>query len=492
MSKPTEPRTAADRPVVVWLRDDLRVADNPALAAAAESGAPVFVLYVLDEASEGIRPLGGAARWWLAGSLASLADSLAALGVPLVLRRGPAGEVVPSVVREAKAAAVFWNRRYGGGEVAVDRALKARLTADGVTVKSFQASLLYEPWAVRSGEDRPYRVFSPFWRAARATGEPRRPLPAPAEIKGLGGRVASEALADWRLTPTRPDWAGGLRESWEPGEAGAERRLAAFLDGALARYADDRDVPAGTTTSMLSPHLRFGDISPFRVWHAAAARAADGGRMVRAVEKFHSELGWREFAWHLLHHAPDLASRNFQPRFDAFPWDAGGGKAVEAWRRGCTGVPIVDAGMRQLWTTGWMHNRIRMVVASFLVKHLLVDWRVGEAWFWDTLVDADQANNPASWQWVAGTGADAAPYVRVFNPVLQGEKFDADGSYVRQWVPELARLPDAWLHKPWEAPADVLAEAGVRLGRDYPKPVIALVDGRARALAAFERIRAAA
>jgi deoxyribodipyrimidine photo-lyase len=492
MSDPAEsPAVSLDRPVVIWLRDDLRVADNPALAAAAESGRPVLVLYVLDEASDGIRPLGGAARWWLAGSLATLSERLARLGVPLVLRRGPAAEVVPAVVAEAKAAAVFWNRRYGGGEVAVDRALKAALGAADVAVKSFQASLLYEPWRVRNGEDRPYRVFSPFWRAARATGEPRRPLPTPAEINGFRGRVASDGLADWRLTTTRPDWAGGLRETWEPGEAGAEARLSAFLDGALARYADDRDVPAGTTTSMLSPYLRFGDISPFRVWHAAAARAVGGGRMVRAVEKFHAELGWREFAWHLLHHAPDLARRNFQPRFDDFPWGTAG-DAVEAWRRGRTGVPIVDAGMRQLWTTGWMHNRVRMVVASFLVKHLLVDWRVGEAWFWDTLVDADAANNPASWQWVAGTGADAAPYVRVFNPVLQGEKFDADGGYVRRWVPELARMPDAWLQKPWEAPADVLATAGVRLGRDYPKPVIALADGRARALAAFERIRAAA
>jgi deoxyribodipyrimidine photo-lyase len=489
------PRTdddPAERPALVWLRDDLRLADNPALAAAAESGQPVVVLYVLDEESPDIRPLGGASRWWLAGSLRSLGESLAALGVPLVLRRGPAGDVVPAVVAEAKAGAVFWNRRYGGGEIAVDTALKARLSADGVAVKSFQGSLLYEPWAVRSGEDRPYKVFSPFWRAARATGEPRRPLPAPKQIAGFGGRIRTNTLADWRLEPTRRDWAGGLRETFEPGEAGAERRLEAFLDGALARYADDRDVPGGTTTSVLSPHLRFGEISPFRVWHAAAARAADGGRMVRAVEKFHAELGWREFSWHLLSQAPDLATRNFQPRFDEFPWADGEDEAVEAWRRGRTGVPIVDAGMRQLWTTGWMHNRVRMIVASFLVKHLLVDWRVGEAWFWDTLVDADQANNPASWQWVAGTGADAAPYVRVFNPVLQGEKFDGDGTYVRRFVPELARLPDALLHKPWEASAEVLAKAGVRLGRDYPRPVVSLADGRARALAAFERIRAAA
>jgi deoxyribodipyrimidine photo-lyase len=490
MPNPDDPSAA--RPAVVWLRDDLRVADNPALAAAAATGAPVLALYVLDEESPDVRPLGGAARWWLASSLERLTESLAALGVPLVLRRGPAGAVVPAVVADSGAGAVFWNRRYGGGEIAVDTAVKARLTGDGVAVKSFQGSLLYEPWAVRSGEDRPYRVFSPFWRAARATGELRRPLPAPTSATGFPGTMASDKLADWRLTPTRPDWAGGLREAFEPGEAGAEKRLSAFLETALARYADDRDVPGGTTTSMLSPHLRFGEISPFRVWHAAAARVAEGGRMVRAVEKFHAELGWREFAWHLLHHAPDLATRNFQPRFDDFPWADGEEAAVAAWRRGRTGVPIVDAGLRQLWTTGWMHNRVRMIVASFLVKHLLVDWRVGEAWFWDTLVDADQANNPASWQWVAGTGADAAPYVRVFNPVLQGEKFDADGAYVRRWVPELVRLPDAFLHRPWEAPADVRSAAGLRLGRDYPLPVVTLADGRARALAAFERIRVAA
>ena len=274
---PNSDAPSAARPAVVWFRDDLRVADNPALAAAAATGAPVLALYVLDEESSDIRPLGGAARWWLAGSLQRLSESLAALGVPLVLRRGAAGDVVPAVVSECGAGAVYWNRRYGGGEIAVDTALKARLTADGVVVKSFQGSLLYEPWAVRSGDDRPYRVFSPFWRAARATGEPRRPLPAPTSLTGFAGKVASDTLADWTLTPTRPDWAGGLRDTFEPGEAGAERRLSAFLDAALARYADDRDVPGGTTTSVLSPYLRFGEISPFRVWHAAAARVAEGG-----------------------------------------------------------------------------------------------------------------------------------------------------------------------------------------------------------------------
>lgn len=480
----------APAPVLVWFREDLRLADNPALHHAAATGRKVVALFVLDEASRGFRPEGGARRWWLHGSLSSLARDLARRGVPLILRRGPAEAVVPDVVAETGAASVVWNRRYWQAAIAVDRALMAALRAEGVEVASFQASLLHEPWSVTTKSGDPFRVYSPFWRACLAAPEPRQPLPAPERIAAWDGPAASDRLDDWTLLPTRPDWAGGLRETWRTGEAAARERLADFLDEGLRHYADERDRPDRPVTSRLSPHLAFGEISPFQL-RAAALHAADAARHPpsrKAVDKFVSELGWREFSWHLLHHNPDLATRNFQPRFDGFPWSTDTA-ALTSWRRGLTGVPLVDAGMRELWRTGWMHNRVRMVVGSFLVKHLLQDWREGERWFHDTLVDFDLANNTASWQWVAGSGADAAPYFRVFNPVLQGEKFDPQGLYVRRHVPELARLSDRYVHRPWEAPASELAAAGIELGRDYPRPIVDLGEGRERALAAFETLR---
>jgi len=486
--------SAAPAPTIVWFRDDLRVADNPALAAAAARGGPIVPLYVLDEATAGGgRPLGSAARWWLAGSLAALSRRLAGLGAPLVLRRGPAAEIVPSFAREIGAGAVHWNRRYHAAGIAADATVEAALKAAGVAVESHHANLLHEPSAVTTAAGDPYRVFTPFWRAVLGRDAPRLPLPAPRHLARLAPSPPGERIDDWHLTPTAPDWAGGLRAAWRPGEAAAEARLEAFLTDGLAGYADRRDVPAGEATSRLSPHLRFGEISPFRIWHAVAARAAaDPGRLGSGAEKFQAELGWREFSWHLLHHNPGLAHENFNRRFDSLAWRASdAATAVAAWRRGLTGVPIVDAGMRALWQTGFLHNRLRMVVASFLTKHLLVDWRVGEAWFWDTLVDADAAANPAGWQWVAGCGADAAPYFRIFNPVLQGEKFDPGGAYVRRFVPEIAGLPDRFLHRPWEAPAAALAEAGLRLGDTYPAPIVDLADARERALAAYERAKAA-
>jgi deoxyribodipyrimidine photo-lyase len=317
-------------------------------------------------------------------------------------------------------------------------------------------------------------------------GDPHPPVPAPKKLPPLVEGIASEPVEDWKLEPTRPDWAGGLRESWTPGENEARERLADFLDD-IRGYADNRDRPDKPATSRLSPHLRFGEIGAAGIFHAARF-ASDQGAPSRDIEKFLSELGWREFSYHLLNHFPDLGTKNLQSRFDAFPW-RDDDKALRAWQRGRTGYPIVDAGMRELWHTGWMHNRVRMVCASFLIKHLLIDWRRGEEWFWDTLVDADPANNTASWQWVAGSGADAAPYFRIFNPVLQGEKFDPDGAYVRHWVPELAKLSDKFVHKPWLASPLELAEAGVTLGKSYPQPIVDHDMARKRALAAFETIR---
>jgi deoxyribodipyrimidine photo-lyase len=319
-------------------------------------------------------------------------------------------------------------------------------------------------------------------------GEPRMPIAAPPRINGVSG-VDSDSLSSWRLEPTHPDWAAGMRDSCNRGEVGAQSRLSAFLDHGIAGYADLRDRPDLDNTSRLSPHLRFGEISPFQVWHSCRLALSARGKMrATDIDKVLSELAWREFCWHLLHHHPDLATRNFNPRFDTFPW-RNDDKALAAWQRGGTGYPIVDAGMRQLWTAGWMHNRVRMITASFLIKHLLIDWRAGEQWFWDTLVDADSANNPANWQWVAGSGADAAPYFRIFNPVLQGEKFDPQGDYVRRFVPELADLPAAFIQAPFTASPLELASAGVTLGKSYPKPLVEHQAARARALAALATLK---
>jgi deoxyribodipyrimidine photo-lyase len=480
----------ATAPAIVWFRDDLRIADNPALAAAAKTGRPVIAAFVLDEESAGLRPLGSASRWWLAGSLRALDRSLQERGIALTLRRGAAGRAIVELVCESGAAAIFWNRRYEPAGAAVDQAIATKLAARGLDMQTFQASLLFEPQDVRTRSGAPFTVFTPFLRHVLALDAPRTPLRAPSQINRVDD-IASDRLEGWGLEPSAPDWAAKFEDHWTRGEEAAREKLAAFADGALADYADLRDRPDLPNTSRLSPHLRFGEVSPFQVWHAVNhAREVAHAKRSAAIgaDKFVSELIWREFCHHLLAHNPDLAERNFQPRFDAFPWrdDAA---AATAWRRGETGYPIVDAGMRQLWATGWMHNRVRMVVASFLVKHLLIDWRVGERWFWDTLVDADAANNPANWQWVAGSGADAAPYFRIFNPVLQGEKFDPAGDYVRRWVPELAQLPADAIHAPFAAPPAILAAAGLKLGENYPMPIVDHKAARTRALAAFERIK---
>ncbi|WP_294181921.1 deoxyribodipyrimidine photo-lyase [uncultured Schumannella sp.] len=446
-------------PVLVWLRDDLRVADNPALTAAVAHGGPVVVVVVHDEQSSDVRPLGGAARWWWHGSLAALAARLEELGAWLVLRRGAAEQVIPALVAEIGASAVVWNRRYTPAR-AIDARLRTRLTGEGIDVHSFAAALLVEPGTVLTGGGTPYRVFTPFWRAASAL-DMRSPLPAPERIRGL--RIDGDHLDDWGLLPSRPDWAAGLRASWTPGEDAALARLDEFATSALADY-HRRDEPGVEATSHLSPRLRFGELSPAQVW--ARVHAPDLSPAARRnVAKFGSELGWREFNAQLLFDNENLATRNYRPEFDAFPWGEADPAELTAWQQGRTGIPIVDAGMRELWHTGTMHNRVRMIAASFLIKNLLVDWRIGEAWFWDTLVDADEASNPGNWQWVAGSGSDAAPYFRIFNPVTQAARFDPDETYLRRWLPELGTA-------------------------DYPEPIVELGASRARALDAYQHMRA--
>ncbi|MEA2838439.1 MAG: deoxyribodipyrimidine photo-lyase [Bradyrhizobium sp.] len=480
--------TKTPRPYIVWFRDDLRLSDHPALDAAAKTGAPVICLYVFDELSTNARPLGAAARWWLAQSLRALRKSLEAIGSALVLRRGAAAKVIAELARDADAGAVFWNEIAHAPQQAAADQVAGALNEIGVAVQTFPGDLLVTPTDIRNKDGRGFRVFTAFWKRVQSFGDPPKPLPAP-KVLGSLPDIAGAALESWDLEPTRPDWAGGLRETWAPGEASAQKQLRRFLTSGVTGYSSKRDRPDREGTSRLSPHLRFGEVSPRQVWHAARFAAARHPELAGDIDKFLSELGWREFCRHLLFDVPNLAERSLQPAFNAFPWKTDA-QALRAWQRGRTGYPVVDAGMRELWHTGTMHNRVRMVVASFLVKHLLIDWREGEAWFWDTLVDADAGSNPANWQWVAGCGADAAPYFRVFNPILQGEKFDPDGTYVRRWVPELGRLPANLIHQPWTATPLELAGAGITLGKTYPEPIIAHKAGRERALAAYGKVRA--
>lgn len=451
-----------DAPVLLWLHRELRLDDNAALAAALATGRAVVPVYVLDTTSPGRWAPGGASLWWLHHALTRLGAAFARRGTRLVLRRGPVAEVLATLARESGAVAV-----HAGAPVEpwAHRALET-LAARGVRVVLARTATLFDPADIRTGSGGPYAVFTPFARACRARPEPSL-LPAP-EALPAGPEIPSDALDSWRLLPRRPDWAAGFAACFTPGEAGARAALERFVADRRAGYAAARDRPDRAGTSGLSPHLHFGEISPGRVWQAAAPSP-----------RFGDELLWREFSAHLLVAHPDLPEAPLRPAFAAFPW-RDDPAALAAWQHGRTGIPIVDAGMRELWTTGWMHNRVRMIAASFLVKHLLLPWQAGEAWFWDTLLDADLAANAASWQWVAGCGADAAPYFRIFNPVLQGEKFDPEGAYVRRWVPELAGVPARWVHQPWRAPAPP---------RAYPPPIVDLAAGRARALAAFAALR---
>jgi deoxyribodipyrimidine photo-lyase len=449
---------------LVWLRNDLRLTDNPALTAGVEAAETVIALYV-HERTEGIRAPGGAARWWLHQSLEILGKGLADSGITLVVRSGDSHHTVLATAHEFDAKAVFWNRRYGPGERVVDATIKDALKSDGISAESFAANVLIEPWEIATGQGKPYSVFTPFWKTLKTQAiAPPLPAPEPSE-------------------PVAPKWAAKFAPHWSIGEAAARAALEQFLDGKVIDYPHGRDIPARDATSLLSPHLRFGEISPRQVWHVAMARAHAEPRLHEKIDKFLSELAWRDFNYHQLYHRADITTQPMQPKYGALAWRHAPDE-LAAWRKGLTGWPIVDAGMRELWETGYMHNRVRMLVASLLSKNLLLDWRLGEEWFWDCLLDADVASNPGNWQWVAGCGLDASPYFRIFNPVIQGERFDRAGDYVRRWVPELKRLPENWIHKPSEAPPAVLRAAGVELGRDYPKPVVDLKLSRQRALEA--------
>ena len=474
-------------PIIVWFRQDLRLNDNPALSAAVENGFPVIPLYILDDVNAEDWTMGGASRVWLHHGLNALNKDLSE---HLVIEQGDASKIIPALIKKTGASGIYWNRCYEPWRIARDKDIKADLESNDIDVQSFNGSLLWEPWHISTQAGTPYKVFTPYYRKGCLNQPaPREPLERSTRITygetdGLGC-----AVNDLNLLPTKEgNWHETLAGHWDISEAGANQRLHDFLDDGLANYKTGRDHPADDNTSRLSPYLHFGMISPNTAWYAAQERGTLEG-WEKDMGHFLSELGWREFSYNLLYHFPKIVWENLQEKFDNFPWKSQESEDLYAWQKGMTGFPIVDAGMRQLYETGYMHNRVRMIVGSFLVKNMLTHWHQGETWFWDCLVDADLASNSASWQWIAGCGADAAPYFRIFNPMLQSKKFDGKGEYIRHFIPELKDMPDEHIHAPWEAPDGVLKMAGVELGKDYPKPLMMHSDARDRAMEAYQSVR---
>ncbi len=473
---------------LVWFRYDLRLADNPALFHAVSNSETVIPVFIWAPEEEADWPPGAASRWWLHHSLQALHNDLQRHSIPLVLRQGPSLETLRALMAETNAEAVYWNMCYEPALRSRDDAVSTALRDEGLQVKTFAASLIHDPDAIRTGSGGPYRVFTPFWKKLYATLTVQEDLPLPAfdTCKAPSDTADTLALDTLDLLP-QIDWAAGIREAWQPGEAAAQQRLTAFLNSSVADYQDSRDRPDQDGTSTLSPHLHFGELSPRQVWNAAHAHEEQGS-LSSAVEAFVRQIAWREFSYHLLYHEPQTPTQPLKAAFEDFAW-VDDDEALTRWQRGQTGYPIVDAGMRQLWHTGWMHNRVRMIVASFLTKDLLITWQEGARWFWDTLVDANLANNTMGWQWVAGSGADAQPFFRIFNPITQSKRYDPDGTYIRRWVPELCDLPNRYVHAPWTAPDTVLQAANLTLGDNYPRPIVDHSKARDRALEAYQDIR---
>lgn len=472
---------------IVWFRQDLRLTDNPALTAAVANG-QIIPVFIADDTAPKSALLGGASQWWLHNSLLSLNKSL---NNQLVIKAGNPLSVLKALITEYDATHVVWNRIYEPWQIKRDAAIKTELKQQGISVGSFNGSLLWEPMSVLKKDETPYKVFTPYYRKGCLTRQsPRLPLAKPENFSiHVNAQFTLDALNSLALLPNIK-WYKEFENMWQPGELGAANRLNRFIDEAATQYQNDRNLPAVKGTSLLSPHLHFGEVSPNQAWYAIIG-AFENAFENKDLDVYLSELGWREFSYYLLFHFPELPTKNFNAKFDYFPWRKSEAD-LRAWQSGNTGIPIVDAGMRELYKTGYMHNRVRMVVGSFLVKNLLIDWRDGERWFWDTLLDADMASNSSGWQWVAGSGADASPFFRIFNPILQGEKFDKDGTYVKRYCPELSRLPNKFIHKPWEAPVEILRACGVELGNTYPKPIVDLKATRTRALDAFSRTKAMA
>ena len=467
---------------IIWFRRDLRLSDNPALLAALAGAQTIIPVYIHQDSVDLPWSIGSASRWWLHHSLKSLDDSLCALGSGLVLRRGDPLEILQEMIGSHGAERVCWNRLYDPVEIARDTLIKKALRDNGLMVETFNSSLLFEPWEIRRSGGEAYRVFTPFWKAMQALGLNRPPDPAPAVMPPLPVTLKRDPLDSLDLLPRIP-WDIGFYGFWSVGEGAANRRLAEFSDTNLASYQTGRNLPSQAGTSRISPHLHFGEISPRQI--VQFLRHDQGFGYGGGCESYLREIAWREFATHLLFHFPHTTDMPMDERFLRLPWRKNYGDDLKQWQLGQTGFPIIDAGMRELWRTGWMHNRVRMIVASLLTKNLLIPWQEGAQWFWDTLVDADLASNSMGWQWTAGCGADAAPYFRIFNPVLQGERFDPTGDYVRRWVPELSNMASRFIHKPWEAGESELANVGIKLGKHYPNPIVDLKSSREQALQAF-------
>ncbi len=477
---------------LVWFRHDLRLADHPALYRAAGRGGPVVPVFIWAPEEEGDWPPGGAHRWWLHHSLTKLGERLRSKGSGLVLRTGPSLATLRDLIASTGADAVYWNARLDPAPRQRDAEIADALRADGIEVKTFASRILHDPDAVRTTTDGPYHVYTPFRAKFEETVEVGDPL----DVPRMGERTTpddwpeSADLDSFGLLPEAQDgvdWAEAMADFWTPGERAAHALLHRFLDDELIDYAEDRNRPDEDGTSHFSPYLHHGELSPRQVWHRVNNWVRNGS-MREAADVFLGEIIWREFSYHILHHYPTLPTEPLKGKFEKFDWQVDD-EALLRWQRGQTGYPIVDAGMRQLWALGWMHNRVRMIVGSFLTKDLMIPWQEGERWFWDTLVDADLANNAMNWQWVAGSGPDAQPFFRVFNPVSQGEKHDPDGAYVRAWIPELKDVPTTYIHAPWTAPDEMLEAAGVVLGTTYPEPIVDHSDARNRALAAYAEIK---
>lgn len=466
---------------IVWFRQDLRCHDNPALITACHNHQSIIPLYIADKNPK--ETVGGAQCWWLHHSLLALDKQLKKHHLKLCLKRGSALEILTDLIQQHKIDAIYWNQRYEPENIAQDKTIKEALEDLNVVIEDFNSHLLLEPWTIHNKSGDYFKVFTPYWKQAlKQIDIP--PMPRIKEWPSCS-RFKSEQLDDWELLPTKPNWAKQFADFWQPGEQGALKKLRTFIDQHLNSYKEGRDKPATQSTSRLSPHLHFGEISPWTIWQAVKEAKQDPDCNLAAAEQFLTELGWREFSYYLLFHFSKLPDKNFKESFDEFAWLQNDEDLV-SWQRGLTGFPIVDAGMRELWQTGFMHNRVRMITASFLTKDLLLDWRLGADWFLDTLLDADLAANSFNWQWVAGSGADAAPYFRIFNPVLQGEKFDPQGEYVKRWVPELNKVPTKWVHKPWEAPK---AQLNITLGKDYPFPIVDHNEARKIALQNYQAIK---
>lgn len=471
---------------IVWLRQDLRLHDNPALWTAVQEGLCIPI-YIYDEET---LPFGGASKWWLHHSLLSMQQNLRKRGYPFYILRGKPLAILEEIISTIGAKNVVWNRCYEPAVIDRDTHIKSTLESRGIRVNSFNGSLLFEPWEIQNKQGNFFKVFTPFWKHCLqqpvSESLPEIPNAAPSHPKSFD--IKDLSLESLNLLPTQPDWSGGIQSAWTPGEGSALKLLDTFIHSKIENYKSHRDFLDKDATSKLSPHLHFGEISPKYIWHQVQSYLTVSQDNLTGAQHFLSELGWREFSYHLLFHAQHLPFQAFRPEFESFPWQTDE-RDLKAWQHGKTGIPVVDAGMRELWHTGYMHNRVRMIVASFLTKNLLISWQKGSEWFWDTLVDADLANNSASWQWVAGSAADAAPYFRIFNPVTQGEKFDPEGNYVRKWVPELSRLETKYIHQPWTADNCTLVSAGIELGKTYPSPIVDLKATRQRALDAYAKIR---